>query len=70
MTTDLIEAWSLEEGDQIVCQGNVYKIIEIFDGIDRDYAFHLVDEEGFRKTLEADGSTKFRLVLDNLVPID
>lgn len=68
--TDLIEAWSLEEGDTIMISGNAYKIIDIFDGIDCDYAFHLVDEEGFRKTIECDGSAKIRLVLDNLASID
>ena len=65
MTTDLMECWSLEEGDQIVVNGEVYKILEI--GIDTngdDYLLFVVDEEGFRHTIAACGSKKFRLVLD------
>lgn len=63
MTTDLMEVWSLEVGDQIVIAGNVYRITEIEDA-DDDYALKCVDEEGFHHTVTAAGSKKIRLVLD------
>jgi hypothetical protein len=61
--TDLMEVWSLEEGDQIMIAGNVYKIMDIEDA-GCDYALNCVDEEGFHHTVTAEGSKKFRLVLD------
>lgn len=69
MTTDLMEAWSLEIGDQILISGNIYKIIDIED-TDSDYLFDVVDENGYLRQILAEGSKKFRLVLDNLLPID
>jgi hypothetical protein len=69
MTTDLMEVYSLEEGDQILIGENVYKILEIFDGIDCDYAMHLVDEEGYRRTIEVDSEKKLRLVIDNYAEV-
>lgn len=65
MTTEYMEVWSLEEGDQITINGDVYKILEI--GIDTngdDYLLFVVDEDGYRHTISAAGSKKFRLVLD------
>ena len=66
MTTDLMECWSLEEGDQILVNGEVYKIVEIGTDINRNYLLFTVDEEGYRHTITADGAKKFRLVLDTL----
>ena len=66
MSTDLMETWSLEEGDQILVNGEVYKILEIGTDVDRNYLLFTVDEEGYRHTIAADGAKKFRLVLDNL----
>ncbi len=64
MTTDLMEAYSLEVGDQITIQGEVYRIVEIEDGDNLDYRFVLVDEEGYRRHIEAESTKKFALVLD------
>ena len=67
MSTDLMEVWSLEEGDQILIKGNIYRIVEIGGGVvDEHYCLHLVDEEGFSRTVETTGEKKFALVLDNL----
>lgn len=65
MTTDLMEAYSLEVGDQIAIQGEVFRIVEIEDGDNLDYRFVLVDEEGYRRHIEAEFSNKFRIVLDS-----
>lgn len=70
MTTDLMEVFSLEAGDQIYIQGSVYKIIDIEDGDVLDYRLIVADEEGYRRFIEAESTKKFRLVLDNLASID
>ena len=66
MTTDFMEAYSLEEGDQILINGELFRIVDIEDGDNLDYRFVLVDEEGYRRHVEAESRKKFRLVLDNL----
>jgi hypothetical protein len=70
MSTDLMEAYSLEVGDQIAVNGDVFKIVDIEDGDVLDYRLILVDEEGYRRHIEVEFSKKFRLVLDNADPID
>jgi hypothetical protein len=60
-----MEAYSLEVGDQIAIQGEVFRIVEIEDGDNLDYRFVLVDEEGYRRHIEAEFSNKFRIVLDS-----
>ena len=68
MTTDLMECWSLEEGDQILVNGEVYKILDIIPDFSKrfEYILTVVDEEGFRREIGADGAKKFRLVVDTL----
>lgn len=66
MTTDLMEVYSLETGDQIYIQGNVYRVIDIEDGDVLDYRLIVADEEGYRRHIEAESTKKFRLVLDTL----
>ena len=63
MTTDLIEVWSLEEGDQIVIKGSIYKIVDIDDSED-NYSLLCVDENGYAHNVAADGSKKVRLLID------
>jgi hypothetical protein len=69
MTTDLMEAYSLEVGDQIAIQGNIFRIVDIEDGDSLDYRFVLVDEEGYRRHVEAESQNKFQIVLDNLTEV-
>jgi hypothetical protein len=66
MTTESMEAYSLEVGDQITIQGAIYRITDIEDGDNLDYRFVMVDEEGYRRHIETESSKKFPLVLDNL----
>ena len=66
MTTESMEAYSLEVGDQIAVNGEVFRIVDIEDGDSLDYRFVLVDEEGYRRHVEAESQKKFHLVLDNL----
>lgn len=69
MTTDLMEVYSLEEGDQIYINGEIYKVVDIEDGDVLDYRLNIVDEEGYRRHIEAESTKKFRLVLDTLAEI-
>ena len=64
MTTEM-EAYSLEVGDQVSINGGIFRIVDIEDGDNLDYRFVLVDEEGYRRHIEAESRKKFRLVLDN-----
>jgi hypothetical protein len=69
MTTESMEAYSLEVGDQIAVNGEVFRIVDIEDGDNLDYRFVLVDEEGYRRHIEAEFQKKFEIVLDNLSAI-
>jgi hypothetical protein len=69
MTTENMEAYSLEVGDQITIQGEIYRITDIEDGDNLDYRFVMVDEEGYRRHIEAESSRKFPLIIDNLAEI-
>ena len=69
MTTDLMEVYSLEVGDQILVKGELFRITEIEDGNSSEYRLIVVDEEGYRRHIEAEFSKKFRLVLDNLAEV-
>jgi hypothetical protein len=71
MTTDLIEVWSLEEGDTILIRGNLYLIHDI-ETLDSDHTSLLVlDEEGYAHTINVKDSQKISVVvLDNYASID
>ena len=64
MTTENMEAHSLEVGDQITIQGEIYRITDIEDGDSLDYRFVLVDEEGYRRSVEAQGTNQFSLLTE------
>jgi hypothetical protein len=64
-----MEVYSLEVGDQIAIRGEVFRIVDIEDGDAHDYRLVLVDEEGYRRSIEADYQSKFSLVLDNLAEV-
>lgn len=69
MTTESMEAYSLEVGDQIAVNGEVFRIVDIEDGDSLDYRFVLVDEEGYRRHIETESQKRFHLVLDNLTEV-
>jgi hypothetical protein len=64
MTTEKIEAYSLEVGDQIAIRENIYRIVDIEDGDNLDYRFVLVDEEGYRRHDEAESTNQFALLTE------
>jgi hypothetical protein len=69
MTTEAYEAFSIEEGDQVVIGGEVYRIVDILDGDETDYLIRLVDEEGNLKKVCANSHDRFRVVIDNLAEV-
>lgn len=66
MSTDLMEVWSLEEGDTILIRGNLYLIHDI-ETLDSEHTSLLVlDEEGYAHTINVKDSQKISVVvLDN-----
>jgi hypothetical protein len=64
MTTDLMTAFSLEEGDTLSIMGNLYAVAAI-DAIQNGYRLHLTDEEGFGKIMLVNDNDKIRVVIDN-----
>lgn len=70
MTTEIMGVFSLEEGDQILYHGDVYRVLSIDDGDESDYLIRLVDEEGMIRKITCDYRAEFRLIVDNLASID
>jgi hypothetical protein len=68
MTTEFIEAYAMEEGDQIFANGSVYRVVGI-DPTDEGYRFRLVDEEGHVRYLTVEDTKKLPLVVDNLAEV-
>lgn len=64
MTTDLMEVYALEVDDQIMFQGAIYRILDIEDGENLDYRLVVADEEGYRRSIEADHGAQFRMICD------
>ena len=68
MTTERIEAYALEEQDQIFVNGSVYRVVGI-DPTDEGYRFRLIDEEGDVKYLTVEDTEKLPVVIDILSAI-
>jgi len=68
MTIERIEAYAMEEQDQIFVNGSVYRVVGI-DPTDEGYRFRLIDEEGDVKYLTVEDTEKLPLVVDNLAQV-
>jgi hypothetical protein len=68
MTVERIEAYALEEQDQIFVNGFVYRVVGI-DPTDEGYRFRLIDEEGYVKYLTVEDATKVPVVIDTLAEV-
>ena len=64
MTTEKMEVYSLEEGDQIVVSGNIYRIVDIETLNGDSSSILLIDEEGIAKTLNVPDTAKILLLCD------
>lgn len=62
MTTEYMEVYSLERGDEILAKGNAYRILDIEDGVVCDYRLRIMDEEGYVHYIEADASDQLPLI--------
>ena len=69
MTTDLMQVYSIEPGDTLLVNGDIYSVIDTdyADEGDDLHVLTLVDEEGNRKKLRAPGRSEVRLVITELV---
>ena len=68
MTTENMEAYSIEEGDQIYVNYSIYRVIEV-GASDDGYQFIMVDEEGNRASMVVEDTKKIPVVIDNLATI-
>ena len=68
MTIERIEAYALEEQDQIFVNGSVYRVVGI-DPSDEGYRFRLIDEEGDVRYLTVEDTEKLPVVIDFLSAI-
>lgn len=68
MTTERMEAYAIEEGDQIFVNAQIYLVIGI-DTTDAGYVFEIVDEEGYIRSLEISDTKKIPVVIDNALAV-
>jgi hypothetical protein len=66
MTTELYEVYSLEEGDEIIIMGNIYKIVDIESLSGDTSSLLLIDENGYAKTLNANDNDKIRVICESV----
>ena len=67
MTTELMEVFSLEEGDQIIHHGALFLVTSIENAKD-DYGMDIycTDEEGYRRVIHAAGPMdKVKIVVED-----
>jgi hypothetical protein len=69
MTTDLMQVYSIEVGDILLVNDNLYTVVDADYADDEDDAhiLTLVDEEGNRKQLRAPGRSEVRIVVSEYV---
>ena len=69
MTTELMQVYSIEVGDILLLNGDIYSVVDTDYADDEDDAhiLTLVDEEGNRKKLRAPGRSEVRLVITEYV---
>lgn len=69
MTTEIMEVYSLEENDQIIFKGELYRVISIDNDEEYDYMLTVVDEEGMLRKIGCDSRAAFKLVIDNTIAV-
>ena len=69
MTTSLMEIYSIEIGDILYLNGDLYTVVDsdYADEGDDLHVLTLVDEEGNRKQLRAPGRSEVKLVVTEYV---
>ncbi len=69
MTTQTMEVYSLEENDQILFKGDIYRVVSIDNDEEYDYMISVVDEEGMLRKIGCDSLAAFKLVIDNYAEV-
>jgi hypothetical protein len=64
VTTEFYAALSIEEGDTIILNGDTYRVLSITDGKFEDYAFRIMDDEGYLHTFECDMNAAIKVVCE------
>lgn len=68
MTTELFEAFALEDGDTIIHRGELYAVTSV--EIEGDmYRVNLVDSEGYRRFITMGEFDKIRVVCEETVDV-
>ena len=69
MTTELMPIWSIEIGDTLLINGDIYAVVDA-DYSEEDDDYHmitLVDEEGNRKRFSAPSNKEVRIIVSEFV---
>jgi hypothetical protein len=69
MTTDLMQVYSIEVGDTLLINGDIYSVIDTdyADEGDDLHVLTLADEEGNLKEMRASGRSEVRIVITEYV---
>jgi len=69
MTTDLMQVYSIEVGDTLLVNGDIYSVVDTdyADEGDDLHVLTLVDEEGNLKEMRASGRSEVRIVITEYV---
>jgi hypothetical protein len=65
MTTELMEVFSLEEGDTIEHHGALYRVFDLDTAPNGGIDIYVTDEEGYRRIIHASGSSdKVKILIE------
>jgi len=65
MTTELMEVFSLEEGDTIEHHGELFRVLDLDTAPNGGIDIYLIDEEGYRRVIHAAGPMdKVKIVVE------
>ena len=65
MTTDSMEVFSLEVGDTIVQQGQLFRVFDTDTAPNGGIDIYCTDEEGYRRIIHASGpSDKVKIIIE------
>lgn len=69
MTTELMQVYSIEPGDIIIINDDIYHVVgtDYADEGDDLHVLTLIDEEGSGKVLRASGRSELRIVVNEYV---
>lgn len=65
--TEKMQAYAVEQGDEIVLLGEEYHVMDVRDGRLKDYCFRIMDSQGDLHEFEADMNDMIRVIVDPYV---